>query len=382
MFSLNEISITILTVFGIAALGYLLGHIKIKGIGLGTAAVFLAGLLFGCQGFVLPKVLQSIGLVLFITSVGFSAGPGFLQRLKKNGPAYVLLCWITAAVGCCICFAVVRFGGLDAPLAVGIMTGAFTTSPGFAAAKEAVSASAEAVTMVAAGYGIAYPVGVVCKVLFIQLIPKMLHADMEYERGLIAVPADKQKKKTAEKQVRINKFGLFSFSIAVCIGICLGAIHLPLPGGNTFSLGLTGGPLVAGLLFSGVRSIGRLDLSCDPALIEPAKELGLLLFFSGAGVEGGHGIVEIFQTYGVTPIFYGFVFVVIPLFSGFLAFRYLLKLPLLNGLGAMTASMTCTPSLAVLTQMAGTDDVVAAYATTYPIALITLVLVVQILVAL
>ena len=41
--------------------------------------------------------------------------------------------------------------------------------------------------------------------------------------------------------------------------------------------------------------------------------------------------------------------------------------------------MTCTPSLAVLTQLAGTDDVTAAYATTYPVALITLVLLVQFL---
>ena len=44
--------------------------------------------------------------------------------------------------------------------------------------------------------------------------------------------------------------------------------------------------------------------------------------------------------------------------------------------------MTCTPSLAVLIQAAGTDDVAAAYATTYPIALIALVFTVQLLVGL
>lgn len=59
-----------------------------------------------------------------------------------------------------------------------------------------------------------------------------------------------------------------------------------------------------------------------------------------------------------------------------------MKLHLLNGLGAMTASMTCTPSLAMLSQIAETDDVAAAYATTYPIAFITLILVVQILIKL
>lgn len=68
-----------------------------------------------------------------------------------------------------------------------MMTGAITSSPGFAAAKEAVSASADAMTRVAAGYGIMYPFGALFKVLFVQAIPKFLHADMDYGRSLIAM---------------------------------------------------------------------------------------------------------------------------------------------------------------------------------------------------
>lgn len=380
MFSLSQTSVTILSVFIIALLGYALGRIRIKGISLGTAAIFIVGLAFGHFGLELPEVLQTIGLVLFITSVGFSAGPGFLQRLRKNGLSYVLLCLITAGVGACLCLAVIFLGGVDAPLAVGIMTGAFTTSPGFAAAKEAAAASAHAAAIVAAGYGMVYPVGVICKVLFIQLIPKLLHANMEHERELIALPANPEGEHGREGLIQTDHFGLLPFSLAVIFGIVLGAVHLPLPGGHSFSLGVTGGPLIISLLLSSLGRFGRIDMRCSALFIAPAKELGLLLFYSGAGVQGGHGIAAIFQEYGIMPILYGFLFVVIPLFTGFLAFRYLLKLPLLNGLGSMTASMTCTPSLAVLTQMAETDDVVAAYATTYPAALITLVLVVQMLV--
>ena len=376
MISLTETSTTIILVFAIAALGYLLGRVRIKGIGLGTAAIFLVGLIFGHFGAELPEILQTVGLVLFITSVGFSAGPGFLQRLRKSGVAYVVLCVITAAVGGCLCLAVIHFGKVDAPLAVGIMTGAFTTSPGFAAAKEAVAASSASI--VAAGYGIVYPVGVICKVLFIQLIPKLLHADMDKERALIAQHIT-DSEKTSRKLLTVDKYGIFPFTIAVLIGIAVGSIHIPLPGGSSFALGVTGGPLLVSLLLSAMGRIGALDIRCSNTFTNPVKELGLLLFYSGAGVQGGHGIAEIFQTYGVLPILYGVLFVAVPLCSGFLVFRYLLKLPLLNGLGAMTASMTCTPSLAVLTQMAETDDVVAAYATTYPVALITLVLLVQFL---
>ena len=381
MFSINQTALTIFCVFAIALAGYVLGRIRIKGISLGTAAIFLVGLVFGHFGLELPDVLQTIGLILFITSVGFSAGPGFLQRLAKNGMSYVILCLTTAITGCGICMAVIHLGKVEAPLAVGIMTGAFTTSPGFAAAKEAVAVSGNAATIVAAGYGIVYPVGVICKVLFIQLIPKLLRANMAEERALIALPAQEVKSRECKELLRADKLGLFAFSLAVLLGIMLGSIQLPMPGESTFALGVTGGPLVAGLLLSGIGRFGRLDLRCDPILIAPVKELGLLLFYSGAGVQGGHGIAEIFKSYGIMPIVYGFFFVAIPMLAGFLMFRYLLKLPLLNVLGSMTASMTCTPSLAVLAQMAETDDVVAAYATTYPVALVTLVLVVQVVLA-
>mgnify|MGYP001121739445 CR=1 FL=1 len=41
--------------------------------------------------------------------------------------------------------------------------------------------------------------------------------------------------------------------------------------------------------------------------------------------------------------------------------------------------MTSTPALAMLVELSGTDDVAAPYATTYPIALINMVIVMQIL---
>ena len=66
--------------------------------------------------------------------------------------------------------------------------------------------------------------------------------------------------------------------------------------------------------------------------------------------------------------------------AGYFVSRKLLRLPLLNGLGSLTASMTSTPALAMLVELSGTDDVAAPYATTYPIALITLVLTMQVLV--
>lgn len=382
MLIINETAEVIFKVFIIAALGYMAGRVRIKGISLGTAAVFLSGLVFGHMGWELSAELQNMGLILFITSVGFSAGPGFVNRIRKNGIYYIVICLSTAAMGSFLCAVLIRGIGMDAPLAVGIMTGAFTTSPGFAAAKEAVGTSAKAAARLAAGYGMSYPVGIICKVLFIQLIPRVLHADMRAERAKIKMPADIHRNPLEREQIQIGNLGLFPFCLAVAGGIMLGSVHIPLGTAASFSLGITGGPLIMGLLFSCIGNIKKIDLRCDNRVIEPFKEIGLVLFFSGAGTEGGRGVGGIMETYGFRPVFYSFVIVSVSLIMGFCIAYFGLKIPLLNGLGAMTASMTCTPSLAVLTQIAGTDDVAAAYAATYPMALVTLVLVVQFLVLL
>lgn len=63
----------LLALFLIAALGYLIGAIKIKGIELGTAGVLLVALVFGHFGCEMPALIRNVGLALFVTSVGFIA---------------------------------------------------------------------------------------------------------------------------------------------------------------------------------------------------------------------------------------------------------------------------------------------------------------------
>ena len=379
MLQLNSIAQSMVALFLIGALGYAISRIRIHGFCFGSAAIFLVALLFGHLGVSFPKELQTFGLILFMAAVGCSSGAGFLTRLRKNGLQYLLLCVCTASVGALICYFIIRIGDIRAPFAVGIMTGAFTTSPGFAAAKEAAGSAA---ADVAAGYGMVYPVGIACKILLIQAIPRFLRADMARERELVQLPDAEQSKAPARSLLHIDKLGMFPFCMASVLGVLLGAVTIPLPQGGTFSLGSTGGVLIAALLLGTMQRIGPISFAVEPTLVEPAKEIGLLLFFTGAGTEGGKNLGTAFAEYGALPLFYGVLFVVLPMLVGCLLFRKVLRLPLLNGLASMAASMTCTPSLAVLMQLAGTDSIAAAYATTYPIALIVVIFVVQMLVKL
>ena len=67
---------------------------------------------------------------------------------------------------------------------------------------------------------------------------------------------------------------------------------------------------------------------------------------------------------------------------GFVLAKYALRLPLLNNLGSITGGMTSTPALGTLINTAKTDDVASAYASTYPIALVLIVLASQLIITL
>lgn len=126
--------------------------------------------------------------------------------------------------------------------------------------------------------------------------------------------------------------------------------------------------------------MGRINLRIPSSTLKVFRELGLMLFLIGAGVEGGVELVAQVQAseYGAMLVVYGFIAGVImttlPLIVGFLLAKRAFKLQLLNNLGSLTGGMTSTPALGTLVAVSGTDDVAAAYAATYPVALVLIVL--------
>lgn len=129
MLILKETAVPLLIIFLVSALGYLVGSISMKGVKLGSSAIFLVGLIFGHLGVTLPYDIQTLGLALFIASVGLSAGSTFVEKLRKNGRSYLILCGATAFVGTLICFVMTRLTDIETPVIVGMMTGAYMPPP-------------------------------------------------------------------------------------------------------------------------------------------------------------------------------------------------------------------------------------------------------------
>ncbi len=411
--SISNISTLLVVVFAVLFGGYLLGRIKVKGISLGDAGVFIIALVVGALVFSVNdagellfaasskpydfsqglSIVESLGLILFVTSVGYIAGPKFFGNFKRNFKSYVLLGGVIilagglAAAGCIYAGEFVGYGasiesqdGFVAMI-VGLLSGSLTSTPAFSAAKATVAP--EFTGLVSVGHGIAYIFGVIGVVLFVQIIPKLTKADMDAERQKLVIKTDDTKEKKAKKIFDIDHMGIAAFSLAAVIGTFIGQIKIPLSSaglsGTCFSLTTTGGCLLTSLILGHFGRVGAVNIMPTQSTLKLFRELGLVLFLVGAGVPGG---AEFIANFDPMYFVYGIIMTLVPLIIGYVFAKYVLKLSLLNNLGSITGGMTSTPALGTLIQTAGTEDVAAAYAATYPVALIAVVLVSQFLIIL
>ena len=401
-------------IFIVTSLGYMLGRITIKGVSLGTAGVFIVAIIFGLVCTFIPadlpvlgalhlhgeildveaekviqtastnlayykSVIQNVGLVLFVGSVGFIAGPKFFRDLKRNFKTYIVMGIVIILAGTATAVLFALLPGIGPEFSAGVLSGALTSTPGYSAALEVASNQG----IVTLGHAIAYPFGVIGVVLFVQLLPKFVKADMAYERSLLKVDFVEEVKE--EKKLFVcDDFGLTPLALAIVSGLIIGAIKIPLTAdgynGACFSLGTTGGVLIMCLVFGHFGKIGKLSLEVPTYSAKVLRELGLMLFLIGAGVDGGVSLISQVSANesGALIVLWGFlggfVMTLVPMIVGFILGGKVLKLPLLNNLGSITGGMTSTPALGTLISTAETEDVAGAYASTYPIALVLIVL--------
>ena len=354
-----------LIIFVIFAIAYILGNIKINGISFGSSAIILISLIFGHYGYQISPDIKNLGLLLFVCSVGLSCGPTFINHFKKNAKSYILNGLLTIGFAAFVTALIILIFKVDVKIALGLFTGALTSTPGFAIASELSKSS-----ITTAAYGISYPFGVVCVTLFCQLMSKSISGS----------GVNTNKDKFVNKKVKIfDNSGLLNYSIAMLIGILIGKISIPLPGGFHFSFGNSGGPLIAGIMIGAIKKIGSYDLSVKDDVLGVLKNFGLSLFLLGSGLEAGKDIVSIINEYGIMLFIFGAIITSTSLIFSYLLTNKLFKLPLVNSLGSVCGAMTSTPALGSLSSNVEDDSVLSSYAATYPISLVCVILFSQLL---
>ena len=178
--------------FLVLGIGYIIGNIRIGSFSLGSVAgVLFAGLIFGYFGFRISSAAQMVGFALFIFSVGYQAGPGFVTVLKQDGLKYFVLAVVVGLTGFVLAALWANMLSLPPGMSAGLLAGGLTSSPTLAAAQEAVHAGSvkfadgwsedQIIDNIAMGYAVTYIFGLVGLISMIKFLPKLLKIDLVKE---------------------------------------------------------------------------------------------------------------------------------------------------------------------------------------------------------
>lgn len=144
--------------FGLIGIGMAVGHISVRRISLGAAAVLFVGIAVSAVAaaadveLAIPVEIAHLGLALFTFSVGISSGAAFFNSLRTSA---VAMAGVAAAIalGGVVALVVGPLLGLTIEEAAGTFAGALTNTPALAAAGNSPGATV--------GYSVAYLFGVI-----------------------------------------------------------------------------------------------------------------------------------------------------------------------------------------------------------------------------
>jgi putative transport protein len=180
----------------------------------------------------------------------------------------------------------------------------------------------------------------------------------------------------------LSEVNILALSIGLTLGLLLGLVQIPLPGGVHLALGYAGGPLVVALILSARERTGPLNWTLPYSANLTLRQLGLLLFLAGIGTRAGAAFLRTFtEGNGLELLIVGgFVTVTIVLIALWVGYK-LLRIPLSMLIGIVAGLQTHPALLSFATEQTGNDVPAMGYAEVYPVAIIAKIIIAQVLLA-
>ncbi len=199
---------------------------------------------------------------------------------------------------------------------------------------------------------------------------------------VVAAPGrmDEVRRFLGDSEKSLADVDLLPFAAGLALGLLIGAVPLPLPGGTTLSLGFGGGPIVIGLILGALNRTGPVTWQLPFHANRTISTLGLALFLAGVGTSAGAGFREALTD--PSSLIYIAVGLLLTITSALLCGVIgmgVLKLRWDEAMG-VAAGMTTNPAIiSYLNGQTGTELPNRGYATVYPTTMIGKIIATQIL---
>ena len=181
----------------------------------------------------------------------------------------------------------------------------------------------------------------------------------------------------------VSEVDVLTFSVGIALGIALGMLPIPLPGGVTLELGLAGGPLLVAMIVGTLGRTGPLVWGIPYGANLTLRQVGLVLFFAGVGTRNGHATLTALGDAGTFALLGAGALATLAAAASVAALgRWVFRIPvgLLTGMIAGIHTQPAALTFALDQRRDETPNV--GYAAVYPFATLFKLLVAQLIVAL
>lgn len=178
-----------------------------------------------------------------------------------------------------------------------------------------------------------------------------------------------------DSETQAAHFNAAALGLGLSLGVLLGLLEFPLPGGESFSLGVAAGALVFGLIAGRMMRTGPLVWTMPPQVSSALGQLGMLLFLAYAGSTAGPALLAAFGDDEVWLVLLLGVVVTSAAAVGLVAVSFAIgKLPGTTTAGVVAGAATQPAVLAQANAASSSPKVNVGYALVYPAAMIVKVI--------
>ncbi|MCG3118015.1 MAG: Aspartate/alanine antiporter [bacterium] len=181
----------------------------------------------------------------------------------------------------------------------------------------------------------------------------------------------------------VSEIDVLTFGLGAALGLLVGLIPIPLPGGVVIKLGLAGGPLIVAMILGTLGRTGPLVWNLPYSANMTLRQIGLILFLAGVGTRAGYAFVNTFaEGSGLTIFAAGAIITSAAALLMLWIGHRLFKIPMSLLTGMLAGLQTQPAVLGFALEQTRNDLPNIGYATVYPVATISKIVFAQVLLTL
>jgi putative transport protein len=212
--------------------GMLLGGVRVRGIGLGTAGVLFAGILAGAIcGPIDPRTLdfaKELGLVIFVLTIGLQLGPGFFASLRGTGVQLNLLAAAIVVLGALLAAGLGEALGFDPASTLGVFSGATTNTPSLGAAQHTLSelpgVTQERAALPALAYAVTYPIAIAVMMATMLLLRRVFGLEPRSETQRLEAGQRRSAEPLERRTIVVDNAGVDGIPVEAVGGLAGGRV--------------------------------------------------------------------------------------------------------------------------------------------------------------